>query len=160
MTTTDEIAYIPLTYGYSTYATSAAPAVPVRRRSRRRGRALRSGAGRRRAGRLGRHPRSRPRRRRSPPGRAAPRLSTTSSPAPAVSPGHRSAWDDPELDALAGGFYSGTRASIERAWVRPRDDWWPVFQLEAGSLLTDNLLDGDPEDLTGRLHELHRRHSA
>ena len=34
-------------------------------------------------------------------------------------PGHRSAWDDPELDALAGGFYSGTRASIERGLGAP-----------------------------------------
>ena len=75
-------------------------------------------------------------------------------------PGHRSAWDDPELDALAGRFYSGTRASIEAAWVRPRDGWWPAFQLDAGRLLTDNLLDGDPDNLTGRLHELHRRHST
>jgi multiple sugar transport system substrate-binding protein len=75
-------------------------------------------------------------------------------------PGHRSVWDDRELDALAGYFYSGTRASIERAWVRPRDDWCPGFQLAAGSLLTDNLLEGDPDGITGRLHELHRRHKA
>ena len=75
-------------------------------------------------------------------------------------PGQRSAWDDPELDALTGRFYSGTRASIEQAWVRPRDEWWPGFQLEAGRLLTGNLLHGDPDDLTGRLRELHRRRRA
>jgi multiple sugar transport system substrate-binding protein len=75
-------------------------------------------------------------------------------------PGNRSAWDDPECDAIAAGFYSGTRASIERAWVRPREDWWPGFQLAAGRLLTEGLLDQPPEDLTRRLRELQRRHST
>ena len=75
-------------------------------------------------------------------------------------PGHRSAWDDPELDRISGGFYSGTRASIDGAWVRPREEWWPVFQLDAGRLLTENLLAGDVRSLTDRLRELHRRHSA
>ncbi len=76
-------------------------------------------------------------------------------------PGHRAAWDDPELDALAGGFYSGTRASIDGAWVRPRETWWPVFQLEAGALLTANCSPAStPTTLTDRLHELHRRHST
>ncbi len=75
-------------------------------------------------------------------------------------PGHRSAWDDPELDRISGGFYSGTRASIDGAWVRPREEWWPVLQLDAGRLLTENLLAGDVRSLTDRLRELHRRHSA
>jgi multiple sugar transport system substrate-binding protein len=158
MTTTDEIAYIPLTYGYSTYATSAtlpcrftdAPAAADGPRG-----AVLGGAG-----------------------LAVPAASAQPAEAAAFAAwasgaqaqrdivartggqsGHRSVWDDPELDALAGGFYSGTRASIERAWVRPRDDWWPEFQLAAGRLLTDNLLDGDPDGNTARLRELHRRHS-
>jgi multiple sugar transport system substrate-binding protein len=75
-------------------------------------------------------------------------------------PGHRSAWDDPELDAISGGFYSGTRASIDNAWVRPREEWWPELQLDAGRLLTENLLDGEVGSLTDGILELHRRHSA
>ena len=150
MTTTDEIAYMPLTYGYSTYATSAdrpcrfvdVPAAadgPAARCWEAPGWPSRP------------HPRS--------PAEAAA-FAAWASGADAQrdivartggQPGHRAAWEDPELDALAGGFYSGTRASIEGAWVRPRDDWWPVFQLEAGRLLTDNLLDGAPGDLTARL---------
>jgi multiple sugar transport system substrate-binding protein len=56
-------------------------------------------------------------------------------------PGSRSAWLDPDLDARAGGFFSGTLATIEAAWVRPRDAWWPAFQREAGRLLTSALAD-------------------
>jgi multiple sugar transport system substrate-binding protein len=54
-------------------------------------------------------------------------------------PGSRTAWNDPELDRVAGGFFSGTAATIERAWVRPREHWWPHFQLEGGRLLTRGL---------------------
>jgi multiple sugar transport system substrate-binding protein len=56
-------------------------------------------------------------------------------------PGNRSAWLDPELDARAGGFFSRTLATIEASWVRPREDWWPAFQREAGHLLTTALAD-------------------
>ena len=159
MTATDEIAYVPLTYGYSTYGTSAERPcrfvdVPAAAEGPRG--AVLGGAGLA-VSAASAHPAE------------AAAFAAWASGAEAQhdivartggQPGHRSAWDDPELDALAGGFYSGTRASIEAAWVRPRDDWWPAFQLEAGQLLTDNLLDGDPDDLTGRLHELHRRHST
>jgi multiple sugar transport system substrate-binding protein len=51
-------------------------------------------------------------------------------------PGSRTAWLDPAIDAEAGGFYRGTLATIEATWVRPRDVWWPAFQLEGGRLLT------------------------
>ncbi len=54
-------------------------------------------------------------------------------------PGSRSAWLDADLDARAGGFFSGTLATIEASWVRPRDAWWPAFQREAGHLLTTAL---------------------
>jgi len=50
-------------------------------------------------------------------------------------PGSRTAWTDPELDSASGGFFSGTTATIEQAWVRPRERWWPAFQLEGGRLL-------------------------
>jgi multiple sugar transport system substrate-binding protein len=58
-------------------------------------------------------------------------------------PGSRTAWNDPVLDRIAGGFFSGTTASIEHAWVRPRDRWWPRFQLEGGRLLSAGLAAGD-----------------
>jgi multiple sugar transport system substrate-binding protein len=54
-------------------------------------------------------------------------------------PGSRAAWEDPELDRTARGFFSGTLATIEQAWVRPRERWWPAFQLEGGRLLNRGL---------------------
>lgn len=59
-------------------------------------------------------------------------------------PGSRSAWCDPVVDHEAGGFFSGTLATIEQAWVRPRERWWPPFQLEGGRLLSRGLAAGEP----------------
>jgi multiple sugar transport system substrate-binding protein len=61
-------------------------------------------------------------------------------------PGSCSAWRAPELDEAANGFFSGTSATIERAWVRPRDAWWPAFQLEGGRLLNRSLANGVAPD--------------
>jgi multiple sugar transport system substrate-binding protein len=57
-------------------------------------------------------------------------------------PASRSVWADPLLDAAAGGFFSGTTASIEAAHVRPRDPWWPGFQEEAGAAVAGVLRQG------------------
>ncbi len=76
-------------------------------------------------------------------------------------PGSRSAWLDPALDADAGGFYSDTLGTIENAWVRPRHAWWPRLQLEAGRLLAEAFADGLAAAATfDRLDALYREHSA
>jgi multiple sugar transport system substrate-binding protein len=54
-------------------------------------------------------------------------------------PGSRSAWLDPVVDRLTGGFTSGTLATMESAYVRPRETWWPPFQLAAGDALNELL---------------------
>jgi len=60
-------------------------------------------------------------------------------------PGSRSAWLDNEIDRSVHGFYSATLVAHEQAWVRPRDAWWPAFQLASGRLLVDALAeDGEP----------------
>lgn len=59
-------------------------------------------------------------------------------------PGHAAAWDDPAVDAAAGGFYRGTRASLEGAWVRPRHDGYMTFQHEAAELVNEALTSGGP----------------
>jgi multiple sugar transport system substrate-binding protein len=51
-------------------------------------------------------------------------------------PGSRVAWEDEALDASAGGFFSGTLRTIESAWLRPRESWWPTFQMESGTAIT------------------------
>lgn len=54
-------------------------------------------------------------------------------------PASKATWDDPVADELVGGFFSGTRATIESSFVRPRNAWWPNFQDEAGLLLVESL---------------------
>lgn len=43
-------------------------------------------------------------------------------------PANRLVWDDPVSDDLAGGFFSGTRETMEQAWVRPRHPGWLAVQ--------------------------------
>lgn len=57
-------------------------------------------------------------------------------------PGLRQAWLDPTVDEAAGGFYSGTLATTEAAWVRPRYPGYTAFQTTASGLVRDGLLEG------------------
>jgi len=153
----DAVRYVPLTYGYVTYSTDA-----VERPCRfgdvpgTRG-AILGGAG------LAVSSAS------SSP-RDAAAFAAWASGAEAQStivagsggqPGSRTAWADPALDRACGAFYSATRSSLEGAWVRPRDPWWPGFQLDAGVLLTRALAGRRRAQETFRsLDELYRERSA
>jgi multiple sugar transport system substrate-binding protein len=57
-------------------------------------------------------------------------------------PSSRTVWHDPDADAVVGGFFSGTRATIEASHVRPRDPWWPDYQEVAGIRLVQALRSG------------------
>lgn len=76
-------------------------------------------------------------------------------------PASRTVWDDPAADAQVGGFFSGTRRSMDLAPIRPRDAWWPGFQAHAGRLLARALETGERATTTGAdlraLHATHRR---
>ncbi len=158
LTDADELVCVPLTYGYVTYSTAGSVALPCRftdipsagygpvgsvlggaglavsSSSRRRAEAAAFAAW-------------------ASGEDAQSRLVAPSG----GQPGSRTAWLDPSLDAAAGGFYSGTRASVEAAWVRPRDAWWPAFQLEAGALLNAALRESLPGATTiARLEDLYR----
>lgn len=133
MTATDEIAYIPLTFGYTNYSRPGATANPCRfldapaSQSRRVGSIL-GGAGLAVSGTSTNQKEA---------AEFAGWLASASVQRSIVfpaggQPGSRSAWLDPDIDKAAGGFMSGTRATTESAWVRPRDPWWPPFQLAAG----------------------------
>ncbi|EPX75857.1 extracellular solute-binding protein [Salipiger mucosus] len=56
--------------------------------------------------------------------------------------GHRTAWTTPKTDAAAGHFYSGTLATLDAAWMRPRHDGYMPFQQEASERLNAALKDG------------------
>ncbi len=50
-------------------------------------------------------------------------------------PAHADAWRDASADRLTGGFFSETRSTIERSFLRPRVPGYPAFQAAAGRVL-------------------------
>jgi multiple sugar transport system substrate-binding protein len=70
-------------------------------------------------------------------------------------PASRGVWNDPHADELAGGFFSGTRATIDNCFVRPRERWWPACQQAAGQHLIHLLRRGaTPSDIHRELTDL------
>lgn len=57
-------------------------------------------------------------------------------------PGHAAAWEDAAVNAATGGFYSGTRATLEGAWVRPRHNGYMAFQETASQAINAGLAEG------------------
>ncbi|GLK44868.1 MULTISPECIES: extracellular solute-binding protein [Novosphingobium] len=55
-------------------------------------------------------------------------------------PALRAAWADRQVDAAWNGFYSSTRATLEAASLRPRHDGAIAFQTEASARLRESLL--------------------
>jgi multiple sugar transport system substrate-binding protein len=58
-------------------------------------------------------------------------------------PAHGGAWSDPDVDNVAGGFYSSTRRTLEGAWMRPRLDGFMKVQDAASQRLSDGLRNGE-----------------
>lgn len=58
-------------------------------------------------------------------------------------PGHADAWEDAEVNALTGNFYSGTRATLEGSFLRPRHDGYMDFQAAASDRLLEGLRKGE-----------------
>ena len=56
--------------------------------------------------------------------------------------GHRAGWTSAAGDAAAGGFYSGTLATLDGAWMRPRHDGYMPFQQAAAERVNQALTDG------------------
>ena len=54
-------------------------------------------------------------------------------------PAHRDAWDDPEIDARFGGFFTATRRTIEAGAIRPRHAGYMTLQAAAGPLIEGHL---------------------
>jgi multiple sugar transport system substrate-binding protein len=59
-------------------------------------------------------------------------------------PAHRAAWEDPAVNARTQGFYADTRATIDLAWIRPREPWWPYFQRHAGEAIRRGVIGASP----------------
>jgi multiple sugar transport system substrate-binding protein len=72
-------------------------------------------------------------------------------------PAHRAAWNDPSLDALCGGFFSGTRTTQDEAFIRPRYSGYVPLQTNGGNALQEALRDGrDAEAVLEKLDALYR----
>src|SRR5262249_32665877 len=130
MSTTDEIAYIPLLFGYSNYARPG-----FRRHLVRFGGVPTIGGGEPRGGILGgagvaissrtKHPRP-------------PAASAASVASPAVKPafyfpaggqpGYRTAWLDDAVNASSTDFFRDTLANLDRAYLRPRYNGFMAVQ--------------------------------
>jgi multiple sugar transport system substrate-binding protein len=59
-------------------------------------------------------------------------------------PGHGAAWDSPEANALTGNFFRATRRTIQHAFLRPRVPGHRQFQPEAGALIHDCIWKDEP----------------
>ena len=59
-------------------------------------------------------------------------------------PAHADAWSAPEVNAAAGGFYAHTRATLDRAWLRPRHPGYMAFQHAGSVRLNAALRVGEP----------------
>lgn len=74
-------------------------------------------------------------------------------------PAHPEAWQNSTCDALTGGFLSGTRATLEQAYTRPRLPAWPDFQEALGDLVHACLLEEHSiDDTVTKLATLHQQH--
>lgn len=144
MSTSDELAYVPLVYGYVTYSPRLAFGAPPA------------------AERVG-----------STIGGTGIAITRRCEPTPALldhvrwllspetqrgfipehsgQPSARSAWMDAVVDDRAGGFYAKTLDTIERSWVRPRFAGYVSFQAQASAIIREGL-DSDRPDNTGNIH--------
>ncbi|GAA3731772.1 extracellular solute-binding protein [Streptomyces tremellae] len=136
MTRTDEISYVPVAFGYSTYARAdqvPRPAVFT---------AVPSPDGRLRGGMLGGVGLA-VSRRLADPERLVPFLELVagaafqSGPYAACGgqPAHRAAWTSPEVNDGCPGFFAPTLDALDVSFVRPRAAWYPRFQREGGEVL-------------------------
>ncbi|WP_424466707.1 extracellular solute-binding protein [Pseudoclavibacter helvolus] len=137
MAGTDSLAYVPLVYGYVNYSTRS---LQFRDAPRWAGSA-------RPGSTIGGTGIAISKRCRVTPELAAhlawlldPETQRTFIPQHDGQPGLRSAWHDAAVNEAAHDFYSGTAATIEQSWVRPRYDGYIAFQTKASELLRDALL--------------------
>jgi len=121
MTRSDEILFVPLMFGYSSYARRG-----FRPRTLRFGNAPQGGAGILGSvlGGVGLALSARSTRRAEAADLArriaAPQTQSGIYVSAGGQPGHATAWDSPSVNAQVGGFFGATRYTIERAFMRPR----------------------------------------
>ncbi|HEX7849503.1 MAG TPA: extracellular solute-binding protein [Sphingomonas sp.] len=72
-------------------------------------------------------------------------------------PGHADAWEADSVNAATHDFYRATRATLDRAWVRPRHDGYMPYQHAASERINQALRSGEPaEEAIAALNRLYR----
>jgi multiple sugar transport system substrate-binding protein len=136
MAGSDEILYVPLMFGYSNYARPGFRARTLRFGDAPRGRSGTIGSV---LGGVGMALSSQSRVQDAAAGLAreiaSPAVQSGIYVRSGGQPGHGSAWDSKEADALVGGFFSATRATMNQAFLRPRVPGHRQFQPLAGALV-------------------------
>jgi multiple sugar transport system substrate-binding protein len=76
-------------------------------------------------------------------------------------PAHAGAWEDVRVNAAAGRFYFDTRATLEGAWMRPRQAGYLAFQHEASERLNEGVKAGEgAAKIVDALNEMFRRRNV
>jgi multiple sugar transport system substrate-binding protein len=57
-------------------------------------------------------------------------------------PGHRAAWTDPHANELTNGFFEGTLRTLDHAYMRPRRPGYNSFQERAGDVIHNHVRNG------------------
>lgn len=136
MCTSDEILYVPLMFGYSSYARCGFRPERIRFGNAPGGAHGHVGSVLGGVGiALSAHSRN--------PDRAAALARLIAAPdtqrglyaTAGGQPAHAAAWDSPEVNELADGFFANTRATMEQAFLRPRVPGHRRFQVMAGELI-------------------------
>jgi multiple sugar transport system substrate-binding protein len=159
MSTTDEIAFVPLLFGYSNYARPGFRPKLVRFAG-----VPTVGGGEPRGGILGgagvalsastKYPEA-----------AAVYAAYVASPevqqgiyfAGGGQPGHRAAWLDARVNAASSDFFKDTLANLDRAFLRPRYNGFMAAQERSGELVHEWMVEGGAADkLLDRLDEVYR----
>lgn len=156
MATTDEIAYVPLGFGYSNYARPGYRPNLVRFTAPP-GRGTLGGAGLAVSSRSGHVP-------------EAVRYATFIVNGPTQrtayfrgggQPGHRSAWTDAEVNASSSSFFADTLSALDAAYLRPRHDGFLGYQERAGEAIHGWLrVGGDEAALLDELERAYRESGA
>ncbi len=163
MGTTDEVAYVPLLFGYSNYARPGFRPNLVRFAG-----VPTVGGGEPRGGILGGAGLAISARTVHPDAAAAYAAFTASADVQRTvyfegggQPGNRAAWLDDAVNAASSGFFRDTLGSLDRAYLRPRYVGYMEVQERGGELVHVWLHEGGSADaLLDRLDDLYRRNKS
>nr|CAD6436748.1 putative integral membrane protein [Rhizobium sp. Q54] len=76
-------------------------------------------------------------------------------------PSRREAWHDPAVNTRWGGFYCNTAETLEQAYVRPRHNGYIAFQAKASALLRQSMATRAPaRNVIDQLQTLYADHRA